>query len=274
MLPPAEPFGSEVAMSGLGRVQVVSLLLAAVVAAAPGAAGEGSVGVDVEAVSQYVWRGVVLDDGWSLQPALHLNWDFDDATGVEVLAWFNAALETHGSPTHQDELFENDLTLTAWRQLGGELQLYGGGTYYGNPFSDVEPGSEPYSTTELFVGLGWGEAPLTLESTLYWDVDAVDGAFLELVGGYSLDLNAAMSLEPSVNVGLASGQGPDDDDPEQGYWYSDDGLVTGGAGLALSFAPSDTVTLAATVSYARRFDDPEGQDRDLVWASLKLELRP
>jgi hypothetical protein len=128
-------------MKGNPVVSALALLLLAVGLARPAVAGEGSVGVDAEVVSQYVWRGVVLDDGWAVQPDLVFGYAFDDRTGLELAAWWNLALEGKGSETRQDELFEQDLTLAFTHQVSEAVGLQAGTIYYWLPFSGVDPGS-------------------------------------------------------------------------------------------------------------------------------------
>jgi len=256
------------------RTTVSTLALVLLVSvASPVAAGEGSVGVDVEVVSQYVWRGVVLDDGWSLQPDLVFAYDFNDATGVEFAAWWNTALETHGSSTYQDELFEQDLTLTFAHQLTESTGLRAGAIYYWNPFSDVEPGSETWHTTELFLGGDWSAEPVAVAVTLSRAREAGKGWYLDLAGSLTLPLSATVAVEPSLHLGLAADENPSATHPDEQYWFEENGLVDGGAALGLTYTSDRGLSLGGAVHYAHRFDGVS-EDQDVVWVSVKLGYWP
>jgi hypothetical protein len=256
------------------RTTVCTLALVVLASGAtPVAAGEGSVGVDAEVVSQYVWRGVVLDDGWSLQPDLVFGYEFNDSNSVELAAWWNAALESHGSSTHRDEVFEQDLTLTFAHQFSESIGLEAGSIYYWNPFSDLEPGSDSWHTTELFLGGGWSAEPVSVDGTLSYDLEAVKGWYLDLAGSVSLPLSATVAVEPSLHLGFAVDESPNPTDPDEEYWYEENGLVDGGAAVGLTYTSDRGLSVGGAVHYAHRFDGVS-EDQDVVWLSVKVGYWP
>ncbi|MCP4663244.1 MAG: hypothetical protein GY856_48245 [bacterium] len=250
-----------------------ALPFAALLCALPASAGEFSYSVEVDLVSQFVWRGVQLDDQESLQPSVTLGYAFSDSLSIDVNAWWNFALDDHGSDVHEDLLFEQDFTLSVSYSLTEHVGLQAGYIYWSNPRSDIAPGIDSYQTDELYLGAGYATDHFFVDATVYADIDAVEGYYVDVNGGVVFDLGGGFSLEPSAHFGLAFDEDPNPDDPAEAYWFIDDGLVDGSASLALSYELGEHMTLGASGHYSRRFDDYEeltGGDDHYTWAGISF----
>lgn len=250
-----------------------ALPFAALLYALPASAGDFSYSVGVDLVSQYVWRGVELDDQESLQPSVAVGYAFSDALSMEVSGWWNIALDDHDSDVHEDLLFEQDFTLAVSYSLTEHLGLHAGAIYWSNPRSDIAPGIDSYQTDELYFGARFATDRFFVESTVYADVDAVEGYYVDVTGGLVFDLGGGFSLESSAHFGLAFDEDPNPDDPAEAYWFIDDGLVEGSASLALAYELGEHMTLGASGHYSRRFDDYEeltGGDDHTTWAGISF----
>ncbi|MCP4654093.1 MAG: hypothetical protein GY856_01610, partial [bacterium] len=187
------------------------LAVAALLCALPASAGDFSYSVGVDLLSQYVWRGVRLDEGESLQPSVTLGYAFSDSFSIDVNGWWNVALADHDSDVHRDLLFEQDFTLTLSYSLTEHLSLQTGYIYWSNPRSDVAPGIDSYQTDELFLGAGYATDHFFVDATVYADFDAVEGYYVDVNGGVVFDLGGGFSLEPAVHFGLAFDEDPNPD---------------------------------------------------------------
>ncbi len=251
----------------------LALPFSALLCALPAAAGEFSYSAAVDLVSQYIWRGVQLDDQESLQPSVAVGYAFSDSLSMELSGWWNIALDDHDSDVHEDLLFEQDFTLAVSYSLNERLAIRAGTIYWSNPRSDIAPGIESYQTDELFLGAGFATDHFFVDATVYADIDAVKGYYIDVNGGVVFDLGGGFSLEPSAHFGLAFDEDPNPDDPAEAYWFIDDGLVEGSASLALAYELSEHMSLGASGHYSRRLDDVEeltGGDDHYTWAGISF----
>ena len=255
------------------RPGVLVVLVAVAVQGGAALAGEGSVELHTDVVSRYVFRGVLVDDSWSFQPRVVLGVDLGRATWVEAEAWFNAALETQGSATHQDEVFEMDLTLSVGRSLSETVALWVGGVHYRLPFSDLGGESEVWSTTEVAAGLEWSPEPVVVGASLWYDLDRYKGFYLDLNAEAELALGGAWAVAPRLHLGLARDLRFDPTDPDREFVYQDDGLVEGDVALGLVWAPTETLSFHLTGHYTYRLDDPLEDDR-FAWVAVGLSFTP
>ncbi|MDJ0520669.1 MAG: hypothetical protein QNJ90_01200, partial [Planctomycetota bacterium] len=141
-------------------------------------APEPELGVEVELafLSKYVWRGQLLTDDPVLQPAATINygdWSFT--------AWGNLEL----TDVNDDELAftEVDLVLEYARTLATNpcARVFAGVAWYAFPTSSLD------ATAELYAGMGLN-VPLQPRVTLYYDVAEVDGIYVQLSTGHSMDV--------------------------------------------------------------------------------------
>ncbi len=238
-----------------------------VLVAVPVGAGDVSFDASVDLVSAYVWRGLELDDKASLQPSITVGWAASETTTVSLNGWWNVALDDHGSDTWTDTLFEQDFTLALEHVLDGDTVVTAGYIYYSNPRSDVAPGIEDWQTHELYLGVSWN----AIQATLYRDVDAVQGFYLDLSASHDLALARSWSVTPGIHLGFTSGMAPSAASPDEAAWYLSDGLVDGAATVSVSWDFAQRVSLTGTAGWSIRFDDPPTED-DATWVGLGMSV--
>lgn len=260
-------------MSELSSLRAWVLLAVGLAAAAPATAGDVALELNADVVSRYVFRGVVLDDGWSFQPEVVLDVGLGDATRLEVGAWWNLALESKGSSSHRDEVFEVDLTVALSHALSDTVTVWLGPTYYWLPRSDVEAGSEEWSTTEVAAGVEWAEEPVVVEAVLVYDLDRYEGWYLDLATEAELALGGPWALVPRLHLGLASDLDPDPTDPDQEHYYEKNALVDGELALGLSWSPSGVFSVGVAGHYTHRFDGVD-EDESFAWVGVRVSYTP
>ena len=144
-----------------------------------------SVSGEVDVLSKYVWRGMVRSDDMVVQPsgAVHL---FGFSAGI----WANADLAN--TDEQQWELTEVDYTLKYSISPLDIFEVKAGVVHYTSPASGADP------TTEAFVGAGLLK-PIKLGVTGYFDIDRVDGPYIQGHAGFSLPLGEPL---PATEIAL------------------------------------------------------------------------
>jgi len=125
-----------------------------------GLAQDLSFGAELGASSRYVWRGLVLDDGWAARPSAWVS-----ARGLTLEAWANVP-----AGTGAERLTETDLVVSydaEWQGLG--ITPSASAYFY--------PGEEDGPTAELGLGLVYPLGPFELSSNHTMDLVAVRGAY-------------------------------------------------------------------------------------------------
>lgn len=168
-----------------------ALLIAAALCApwSRGDAGELGLDLELEAVSAYVFRGMVLNPDPALQPALTLSWG-----RVFLGAWASVNLTDELGP--MGEVGELDLTLGSDFELGPLIGTAMIGHYrYATP--------DEGHTTELVVELSVA-TPVEPRLTLAYDVDAADGLYARLALGLPLEIGEGLGLDLEAGLAWAS----------------------------------------------------------------------
>lgn len=257
------------------RVLLCVVCVVVVGAAASVSAGEFLASVDVDVASSYVWRGIEIDDSWSLQPSFTLGYEFSHHTEVELEGWWNIALDDHDSEVWKDTVFEQDLVLSFSHSFSDAFNITAGYIHYMFPKSDIGPGSEEVSTSELFAGLGWSRGNGGVGLTVYRDFDHVKGWYFDLSGDLELPLGDRTAVELGGHLGFASGLAENPDDHHEEFFYLDDGLVDWLLSAGASYDFSDHVSIGGTVNLAGRLDDYEdetGLDEQYFFGVVSLGL--
>ncbi len=228
-------------------IKKTALALAAISAgvsaqAAEAAKSDLSVTVDISYVSDYVFRGVQLDNA-SIQPSIEAAYG-DFYAG----AW-------HSDGLSSDNGSETDLYAGYGFKLNDQIKLDAGVTRY------TYNGGSNGDTTEAYVG---ASANVLLSPSLYYyhDFD-LEVNTLEASVGYSLPIDAInASLDLSGKLGNVSSAGQD-------YTY---GVV----GASVPYKRSETATLTVGLDYV--INDSEtianfgGGDNDIIIAKAGLSI--
>ena len=220
--------------------KILGLGLAGLLTWAGMAAAESDVGVglDLAALSSYVWRGQTLNDKMAAQPSLTAS-----KAGFALNAWANVNVDG----AYEGEFSEVDLTASYSTTLG-PVALGAGIVQYlfPNQTLAVEDGEDVAypGTVEVYASVGLPDVPLAPTLTAYRDVDEIDGTYGMLGVGHSFELAEMASLSLSASLGAA------DADYNAGYFGVDDAALNDlTVGAALPFALGENLTVKPALSY-------------------------
>jgi uncharacterized protein (TIGR02001 family) len=213
-----------------------------VLAGAVAGAAEAEVSADV--VSQYVWRGQVLNEEASLQPSLTVGLP----GGFSVNVWGSMNLTDEGSSAEDGldtefKFIELDLTLSYALPLGEDAPISAevGVVQYTFP----EGGG---STREAYLSIG-ANLPLSPTATVYYDFDAVEGWYGSFGLGHAFELGEAVSLELGASVGYA-----DSEYNEVYFGTAEDALNDLTASATLTYTVSESLSVSGLVQYFTLLD--------------------
>jgi hypothetical protein len=219
------------AFSPVRRIRFLALLLALLGRPVP-AGAQVQYGMDVGLRSRYEWRGLTRGSGWALQPDLFVGLGRDPQVTVGV--WTNVQLASTDPDTglgfEQQWFGETDL----WGEVSvmlGPLEVGGGwnGLFF-DAGGAVSPGGSLENTHEIYGRARLLSLPVIVPRlALYYDVDTVDGAYLEAgvslrIPGWGGVVFPVGSLFFNGVAGFSLGQELDGASLEGGY-YADGGLT-------------------------------------------------
>jgi len=225
------------------RVKVLpaALFFGVLLAQAAPARAQTTVGADLDLYSSYVWRGLSLTNKPVAQPNLYLSFPAGNAS-VTVGGWANIDLGKYDDP--DDDISEsgglsafNFAEFDPYAEVSfpaGKATLTGGITGYIYP-NDAGLNSD-FNTWEIYGKVGF-DVPLAPELSIYYDIDKVNGAYIEGTVSHAVPLSEKLSLELGGLAGFSAGQAvPDDAASEDLANFFDDGLthVDFSAGLPLT----------------------------------------
>jgi Bacterial protein of unknown function (Gcw_chp) len=187
------------------------------------------IGAQVDLFSSYVWRGVSLTNKPVLQPDLWASFPAGNAS-VTVGGWANIDI---GKYDGDDDISEsgglsafNFAEFNPYAEVSfgtGKATLTGGIVGYIYP-NDTDNGlNSDFNTWELYGKVGF-DVPFAPEISLYYDIDKVNGAYLEAAGSHSLPLGENHTLDLGALVGLNAGQNFEEDSEDTPN-FLDNGLT-------------------------------------------------
>ena len=202
------------------------------------AESEVGVGLDVAALSSYVWRGQTLNDKMVVQPSLTAS-----KAGFAINTWANYNVDG----AYDGDFSEVDLT-ASYSQAVGPVALGAGLVQYTFPNQTlaVEDGEDVAypGTVEVYASAGLPDVPLAPTLTVYRDVDEIDGTYGMVAVGHSFELAEKVSLSLSASLGAA------DADYNAGYFGVDDAALNDlTVGAALPFAVLENLTVKPAINY-------------------------
>ncbi len=187
------------------------------------------IGAQVDLFSSYVWRGVSLTNKPVLQPDLWASFPAGNAS-ITVGGWANIDI---GKYDGDDDISEsgglsafNFAEFNPYAEVSfgtGKATLTGGIIGYIYP-NDTDNGlNSDFNTWEVYGKVGF-DVPFAPEISLYYDIDKVNGAYLEAAGSHSLPLGENHTLDLGALVGLNAGQNFEEDSEDTPN-FLDNGLT-------------------------------------------------
>ena len=243
-------------------------------------------GVDLELASAYVWRGLTLTNRPVAKPAAYAAISLGNVS-VTVGGWGNIDLGRYDNLTdHISEsggssafnLAEVEPYAEATFPLG-RATITGGMVGYLYPNEEDAPNgfgllTSDANTVELYGRVGF-DAPLSPELSIYYDVDKVQGAYLEGSLSYSVAASEAVSLELGAVAGFSAGQGISNDLDERSR-FDDDGFTHIDLSAGVPFA-AGPVSITPVLHFLVNRDDltritsPTSFDTDVkLWGGVSL----
>ncbi len=235
--------------------KVVLVMAAAVLGVAGAAWAEGDVSFEVTSdfFSKYIWRGQNVTDDWSYQPGISATYK-----GFTAGVW--GSLDMTDENDQEGEFIEYDWYVDYSGQINEMIGYSVGSIYYYFPSGDP--------TTEIYGGLNF-DVIANPSVTVYYDVDEVDGAYVALGVGHTLENeNWPCAIDLAANLGWG------DSSYNEFYWGVDDGELndlTLSAGFPFEVGP---VSVTPSVNYVAVLgsdtSDAAGDDDSLFYAGVSL----
>jgi hypothetical protein len=270
----------------MNRAKVLgATVLAAGLALAPdSAAAQAEVGAQVDLFSAYVWRGLSLTNKPVAQPSAYISFPAGQAS-VTVGGWANIDLGTYDDP--EDDISEsggvgsfNLAEFDPYAEVSfpaGKATLTGGitGYIYPNDFGLTDD----FNTWEVYGKVGF-DVPLAPEIAVYYDIDKIEGAYIQGSVAHSVPLNETLSLDLGALAGFSAGQHADLDqfgNPRAEFYnFAENGLthIDVSAGLPFSagaLAITPVVHVQISSDEATKFNSPSNADEDIkLWGGVSI----
>jgi len=172
---------------------VVALVLA--LAGPVAAQDEVAFAVGLDVVSDYVWRGQARNEDGALQP-----WAEFGYSGFGLKVWGSMDLDDQPNDA-QWEFTEWDLTGSYEIPIGETYAVEVGAIYYAYPNTDAQSTIEVFGTF-TFGGIALGGGDLSPFVSLYYDVDEIEGFYVQGGASYGQQLE---TFNWEVGLTLAAG---------------------------------------------------------------------
>jgi uncharacterized protein Gcw-chp len=268
------------------RVQVLgATLLAAGMALAPDSAmAQAEVGAQVDLFSAYVWRGLSLTNKPVAQPSVSLSFPAGSAA-VTVGGWANVDIGEYDDP--DDDFSEsgglgsfNFAEFNPYAEVSlpaGQATITAGGIGYIYP-NDFGLTDE-FNTWEVYGRVGFADVLLAPEIAVYYDIDKIEGAYIEGSVAHSLPLNETLSLDLGALAGFSAGQHADLDDagePQAEFFnFAENGLthIDVSAGLpftAGAFSITPVLHVQISSDEAAKLTTPTDDSDVKLWGGVSI----
>jgi len=151
--------------------------------------------VSVSYFSKYVWRGQNVNDTSVMQPSVS-----GSAYGFTGSIWANIDMtnQSQTAPDNAGEFSEIDYSLDYSRDIPGlkALGFSAGVIHY------LFPNTSLKSTTEIYAGISL-KAPLNPRFTWYGDVNSIEGNYLQMSLGHTVEHLVAWGSDYSMGLSLS-----------------------------------------------------------------------
>lgn len=273
---------------GIRRVSASSLFFAVLFSHPVPLSAQAEFGVDLGLNTSYVWRGLTYTNKPVAQPGAYLSIPVGNAS---VTLGAQSSIDLGKYDDQSDDISESggssSLNFAELQPYGevsfplGKATLTGGIIGYVYPNSEAAPNrfglrTSSSNTLEIYGKLGI-DAPLSPELSIYYDVDKVQGAYIEGNVSYSLEATDNLSVDLGAAAGFSAGRGvPDDPLSDQLANYADDGFthLDLSAGVPFTAGPV-SITPALHLIFngddATQVTSPSDLDTDVkLWGGVSL----
>lgn len=258
------------------RLLAPVLLFAGLVLHARAAGAQATIGADLSLYSSYVWRGVSLTNKPVAQPNVYLTIPTGNAS-LTVGGWANIDIGRYDDPN--DDLSQSggvsgfDLAeFDPWAEVSlpvGKATLAAGviGYVFPNDFG----ATEAFNTWEVYGKVGLS-VPLSPKLAVFYDVDKVNGAYLEATVAHSIPLGPTLSLNLGGLAGWSAGQAESDEDInnyfENGFTHLD--ISAGVPFTAGIFSITPSAHFVINGDEVTKFTAPGDANDVKVWGGVTI----
>jgi len=254
----------------------------------PAPLGAQALRLDLTAVNRHLWRGINRTTGWVGQIDLATVASLGPgAFAVGVFESRELSRAGAGDLTEvgvgRKGLGERDWWLE-YRMPVGSQEIFAGltrYTFHGDQQLAGRPSGD--NTTEVSLGAQSKLTYLSPALAVHWDVEKVEGIYLEASGALPL---LGWPFPPPVNVyldaalGLSFGQGPNAAHPQQLAYYAGDGFTHLATGVSVDLRQGERFTAGIGARVQAGIDDEahrgsNGRRRNLFvtyWLGTTLRL--
>jgi hypothetical protein len=231
----------------------------------PSAAERIEINTSLDFCSDYVWRGLVINDEPVFQPSFTATQTIGRLGSFSFNIWGNLDFTDYYGTNNK--FSEIDLT-ASYTLPSGPLGLEVGFIHYSFPSTDAR------ATTEVYILAGFAPAdiPLAFFIGAFYDFDEIDGFYL------SGKITSLIPLTPQLSLELALSAGYANSGYNQGYFnVSESSLVDSLASAALIYKVSDLFSLSAYGQYMSLLDSTLKEtapinNRDKLTGCLSLKF--
>ena len=216
---------------------LITLLILTTMSIPALALGPLDIDADLTVMSQYVWRGMVINSEAVLQPSASAN-----ILGIGFGFWGNMDLSDVNG--YSGEFNELDYFATYSLPLP-LMDLDFGLIYYDFP------NTEAAATTEFYAS---GSVHVLLSPTLavYYDFDEIDGSYV------NASISHGVGLGETMNMDLGAALGFGDSSYNKGYFGVDSSNATDlNLSASIPFQPIPFLTITPKVHYSTLMGDPK-----------------
>jgi hypothetical protein len=264
--------------ANLLRATALGILLAA---PPRGAHAQTEIGAQLDLFSSYVWRGVSLTNKPVAQPDLWISFPAGNAS-ITAGGWANIELGKYDDP--DDDISEsgglsafNFAEFNPYAEVSfgaGKATLTGGIVGYVYP-NDTDAGlNSDFNTWEVYGKVGF-DVPLAPEISLYYDIDKVNGAYLEGAVSHSVPLGEKHTVDLAALVGLSAGQDFDPDSDDFTNNFEDNGIthLDFSAGVPLTagiLSITPVLHFQISVDDVPKFTSPTDESDVKLWGGVSI----
>lgn len=221
----------------------------------PVVAEETAVSVDAEVtlISQYIWRGMVLNEDLSLQPTLTVA-----KSGFSFNVWGQMDLTDFG----EDEChYTDDCDSRAWQFTEIDFVLDYSHSFdkftagIGIIFYEFPNWDHADDTHEVYLSMAY-DCLLQPALTIYYDFDEVDAFYANMALSHSVAMNDKLSIDLSSSLGFGDSDFND-------YNFSEDSsaLIDFNFGVAVPYKVTEKITITSSLIFSSIVDS---DNRDSV----------